>query len=159
MEELDPWDVGKKGALPGCLSGVAWRDELEGQNRLLLLLYVWNRKVSTAVVAHTFLIISCLTGPSLLTQPLPSIYLCLKKRLSPSIFSLFSSSCGTGVAFSYPCWSPRALMSKTLLSASSGVISHQLLLPTPLPSFMAVSQAAAQRLLLLSLFLRVVDGY
>lgn len=97
------------------------------------------------MTAHTFLVTSCLAGPSLLTHPLPGIYLCLEKRVGPSIFSYFSSFCGTGVAFSYPCWSPRALMSKTLLSASSRVISQQLLLPTALPSFMALPGSSCLR--------------
>ena len=97
---------------------------------LLLLLQLWCGKGFTAMTAHTLLITSCLAGLSLLAQSLPGIYLCLEKRTGPFIFSSFSSSCGTGVASSCPCWSPRALTSGSLLGASSEVIGH----PTPLAS-------------------------
>lgn len=128
MEELGPWEDGKKDALPVHVLGVAWRAELEGQNMLLLLLLqVWHEKGFTTMAAHTILVTSFLVGLSLLTQPLPGIYLCPEKRMGPSIFSSFSSSSYTGVASSCPCWCLGALMARSLLDASSEVISH----PTP----------------------------
>lgn len=171
MEELGPWEDGKKDALPVHVLGVAWRAELEGQNMLLLLLLqVWHEKGFTTMAAHTILVTSFLVGLSLLTQPLPGIYLCPEKRMGPSIFSSFSSSSYTGVASSCPCWCLGALMARSLLDASSEVISHRPLLPTPLPGFTAVSQAAPASvlcccsqtrsvILVLYLLLRVVADY
>lgn len=126
MEELGPWEDGKKDALPVHVWGVAWRAELEGQDMLLLLLLqVWHEKGFATMAAHTVLVTSFLVGLSLLTQPLPGIYLC--PDIGPSIFSSFSSSSCTGVASSCPCWCLGALMARSLLDASSEVISR----PTP----------------------------
>lgn len=98
-------------------------------------------KVFTATTAHILPITCCLTGLSLLAHPLPGIYLCLEKRMGPSIFSFFSSSCGTGVASSCPCWSPGALMASSLLGASSEVMSHPTPPASPSTPLTAVSQA------------------
>lgn len=57
--------------------------------------------------------------------------LCQGKRMGLTIFIPFSCSCGSGVASSHACWSPRGSTAGSLLGAFSELIRHFTPLASP----------------------------